>query len=136
MTFTDVAIGIVERGGHVLICRRKQDTRFGGYWEFPGGKCEPAEAPEACLRRELSEEVGLLVEPVHAFPIIEHAYSKGPVRLHPFLCRVISGSPQPLSADELRWVAPHSLFEFEFPPANDPLLAAIVQHLRPAATRG
>jgi mutator protein MutT len=136
MTFTDVAIGIVEVGGRVLICRRKKETRFGGYWEFPGGKCESLEEPPECLRRELSEELGLVVEPLHAFPVIEHAYTKGPVRLHPFLCRVISGSPTALASDELRWVEPDRLFEYQFPPANDPLLARIIEQLRPASTRG
>ena len=130
MTFTDVAIGIVEREGRVLICRRRKDARFGGFWEFPGGKCEASETPSDCLRRELSEEVGLVVEPTHAFTVIEHQYPKGPVRLHPFLCRVVSGAAAPLAADELRWVAPDALSAHRFPPANDPLLAEIVQYLR------
>jgi mutator protein MutT len=135
MTLTDVAIGIVERHGRLLICRRPTDARFGGLWEFPGGKCEPGEAPSACLRRELSEEVGLVVEPVHRFTVIEHHYPKGPVRLHPFLCRIISGTAEALAADQLRWVEPDALFDYQFPPANDPLLAEIVQHLRAAAAR-
>src|SRR5687767_8821183 len=119
MTITDVAVGIVKRDGRVLICRRRKDARFGGFWEFPGGKCEPGETPPDCLRRELFEEVGLVVEPTHAFAVIEHYYPKGPVRLHPFLCRVVSGAAVPLTADELRWVEPEALAAYEFPPAND-----------------
>ena len=130
MTITDVAIGVIERDGRVLICRRRKDARFGGFWEFPGGKCEPGETPSDCLRRELSEEVGLVVDPTHAFTMIEHHYAKGPVRLHPFLCRVLSGAAAPLAADELRWVEPDALATHEFPPANDPLLIEVVQHLR------
>jgi 8-oxo-dGTP diphosphatase len=130
MTIADVAIGIVERDGKVLICRRKKDARFGGFWEFPGGKCEPDETPSDCLRRELLEEVGLMVEPIHAFTVIEHDYPKAAIRLHPFLCRVGSGVAAPLVADELRWVELDALSAHQFPPANDPLLAEIVQYLR------
>jgi 8-oxo-dGTP diphosphatase len=130
MTTADVAIGIVEREGKVLICLRRKDARFGGFWEFPGGKCEPGEMPSNCLRRELSEEVGLVIEPTHAFTMVEHHYPNGPVRLHPFLCRIISGAAAPLAADGLRWVDPDALAAYDFPPANDPLLVEIVQYLR------
>ncbi|MGE5607839.1 MAG: 8-oxo-dGTP diphosphatase MutT [Bacillota bacterium] len=122
MTTLRVAIGVVQVNGRILICRRPITTRLGGYWEFPGGKCEPDESPVDCLRRELQEEVGLIVEPTQALAVIDYHYPNGPIRLYPFLCRVLSGKATALAADELRWVTAKELFDYRFPPANDQLL--------------
>lgn len=118
----DVAIGIVLRDNRVLICRRRKDGHLAGYWEFPGGKCEPGESPADTLHRELREEVGIDVEPTHAFDPLEHHYPEVRVRLHAFVCRHTAGEAKPHAADELLWVTPAELATYRFPEANKPLL--------------
>lgn len=114
----------------VLITRRKTGAVLGGYWELPGGKIEPGESHYACLERELREEVGIDIEPLHSFPPIEHHYEHAHVRLLPFLCRRVRGLPAPLEVDEVRWVRPDELAGYTFPPANEPLIASLVDMLQ------
>ena len=125
-----VAIGIVLREGRVLICRRRKDGHLAGYWEFPGGKCEPGEAPLDALHRELREEVGIGVEPTHAFEPMEHHYPEVRVRLRAFVCRHRTGEAQPHAADELLWVTPAELAGYRFPEANGPLLEQLAAQLQ------
>jgi mutator protein MutT len=119
----DVAIALIVRDGHVLICRRRAGSPLEGYWEFPGGKCHPDESPERCVTREVREEVGLSVTIERALAVIEHDYPHGRVRLHPFVCRVESGQPRRIACDEFRWSSAADLATHRFPPANDRLLA-------------
>src|SRR5688572_29511955 len=74
MKRVDVDIAIIARGGKVPICQRKADNTFGGCWEFPGGKREPGETAEQCLRRELEEELAVRARPIEALDVIEHDY--------------------------------------------------------------
>src|SRR5437762_4675350 len=87
MDFIDAAIAIVVRDGKILVCQRKADDVLGGYWEFPGGKCEDGETLEECLTRELREEIGITVTSPEPLAPIDHAYDHGQVRLHPFICQ-------------------------------------------------
>jgi mutator protein MutT len=123
----EVAIGIVARGGRVLVCRRREDgaDAFAGLWEFPGGKCEPEETPETCVRRELREELGIEVTPTAKLAVIEHQYPTVHVRLHPFVCRLDAGEPSAMSAAEARWVGCDELSGYRFPEANAGLLKAL-----------
>lgn len=125
----DVAIGILIRDGHVLICQRRSRDAFADLWEFPGGKCEPSETPEACLTRELREELTIEAVPGSAFPTIEHDYENLRVRLHPFLCEGFVGDPQPAASGQLKWVEPKALREFPFPAANAGLIEQIIPRL-------
>jgi mutator protein MutT len=130
---TDVVIGVVARAGKVLICQRPDGKSFAGYWEFPGGKREPGETIDQCLRRELREELAIEVAPLHALSPIDHDYSAGPIRLHPWVCAHEAGEPQPLAARRVLWVAPRDLTHYQFPPANDALLAEAIAYLSSAA---
>jgi mutator protein MutT len=123
----EVGIGIIEDGGRVLICRRHDDgaDAFAGYWEFPGGKCEPGESPSECVRREVLEELGVEVTPVMELSVIEHRYPTVHVRLHPFVCRLERGEPRAMSAAEWRWVRSSELAAYRFPEANGGLLAEL-----------
>jgi mutator protein MutT len=123
----EVGIGIIADAGRVLICRRHDDDAdaFGGYWEFPGGKCEPGESPSECVRRELLEELGVVVTPVMPLTMIEHRYPTVHVRLHPFVCRLESGEPCAMSAAQWRWVESSELAAYRFPEANAGLLAEL-----------
>src|SRR5205085_11354747 len=91
----DVAIGLVWRDGRLLIARRPAGVHLGGLWEFPGGKIEPGETPEACILRELREEVGIEAEVNGEREVIFFTYPERSVRLHPLDCRWRAGEPHP-----------------------------------------
>jgi A/G-specific adenine glycosylase len=78
-------------------------------WEFPGGKVEPGESLEACLAREIQEELGVGIRVGAAFGVYRHAYTHFRITLHAFLCELAEGQPQPLSAAVLAWVHPDEL---------------------------
>lgn len=111
----------------ILITRRPDHTVYGGYWELPGGKAEPGEAIEDCVRRELSEEVGVSVEVIRTLPDVIHTYAHATVRLHPRLCRLAPGSPEPrnLHVAEHRWSPLSEIKNHRFPEANAHIIAAL-----------
>ncbi|HEX7010187.1 MAG TPA: (deoxy)nucleoside triphosphate pyrophosphohydrolase [Phycisphaeraceae bacterium] len=129
----DVAIGVLveqdQDGQRVLIAQRPQQGVLGGYWEFPGGKCEPGESAQACLAREFEEELGVKIQVTHPIPTLEHRYDHGHVRIFPFYCQRVTGEPQPLQVSQWRWVRPHELASYAFPPANTPLVQRIMADL-------
>lgn len=111
----------------VLITRRPDDTVFGGSWELPGGKADPGETPEQTVVRELWEEVGVRCEVVGTLGDIRHDYEHARVRLHPRVCRLLPDSPKPaaLHVSEFRWVPLDDLDRYQFPPANDGIVASL-----------
>jgi mutator protein MutT len=111
--------------GRYLIARRKPDTHLGGLWEFPGGKREPGETLEDCLRRELREELGVEVTAPIRFRVVRHEYPEKTVELHFFLCSIHAGRARALGCEDLRWVAPDELTDFEFPPADRTLIEVL-----------
>jgi mutator protein MutT len=129
MKRVDVDIAIITRGGKVLICQRKSDNTFGGCWEFPGGKREPGETAEQCLRRELDEELAVRARPIEALDVIEHDYPAARVRLHPYLCEHTAGEPQLLACQQAIWVDPPALRDYPFPPANEGLIEQAIERL-------
>jgi len=130
MNRTDAAIAIVVRSdGRILICQRKDDDVLGGYWEFPGGKCEDGETLQQCIIRELCEEVCIAARPDVPLTPIEHDYEHGKVRLHPFICHHESGEPQLIECQAARWIEPATLADFKFPPANESLIAEVIEYL-------
>lgn len=120
-----VAAGLIVREGHYLIARRKAGTHLGGLWEFPGGKRERGESLEDCLRRELREELGVDVTPPLHVRVIRHDYQEKTVELHFFRCTISRGEASALDCEEVRWVTPSELSDYEFPPADRPLLEAL-----------
>jgi mutator protein MutT len=128
----DAAIAIVVRRCEqsnqvvVLVAQRKDDDALGGYWEFPGGKCEEGETMEQCLVRELREELDIRATPLRRLPAIEHVYPDVVVRLHPFICRHDDGEPKLLECQAARWIEPALLTTYQFPPANDALIADVI----------
>lgn len=120
-----VAAGLILREGRYLIAQRKAGVHLGGLWEFPGGKCEPGESLEDCLRRELREELGIEITTPVPFHVIRHEYPDKTVELHFFSCSIRAGLAQALDCESFRWVAPEELTKFEFPPADRPLIQAL-----------
>jgi len=120
-----VAAALIVRGGRYLLTRRRADVHLGGLWEFPGGKREPGESLEDCLRRELREELGIEIADPVLFRVVRHDYAEKTVELHFFRCAIRAGRPQPLGCADLRWVAPEELAQFPLPPADRPLVDAL-----------
>ena len=118
----ECAIGIIERNGCVLITQRRRDAHAGGLWEFPGGKRRPGESEAACLRRELREELGVAVRVGVLLTRLRYDYPERRVVLAVYRCRVTGGRPRAFGSAAMRWVARARLAEYEFPPANIPLL--------------
>src|SRR5437588_4850713 len=96
MKVTDVAAALVFRDGKLLITQRHADVHLGGLWEFPGGKREGDETFEACLVREIREELGVEITVGGLFDEVVHAYPEKTVRLKFFVCRLMAGEPRAL----------------------------------------
>ncbi|NJK39362.1 MAG: A/G-specific adenine glycosylase [Oscillatoriales cyanobacterium RM2_1_1] len=109
----------------ILIDKRPEKGLLGGLWEFPGGKVEPGETIEACIRREIQEELGIEVEVGDHLITIDHAYSHFRITLNVHHCRHLRGEPQPLESDEIRWVTLAEIDQFPFPKANEQIIAAL-----------
>lgn len=117
-----VAAAVITRAdGAVLIARRRPGLAHAGLWEFPGGKLEPGEAPEACLARELREELGVEVA------VGAHLATgrDGPIELLGYSASLVAGVPQLSDHDAIAWVAPADLAGFAMPPADLPIAAAV-----------
>jgi len=116
-----VAFALVERQGKYLICQRSAGTHLGGYWEFPGGKREPGESWEACLRRELREELGVALRDVRPFTRLRYRYPGRFISFKVFRCRMI-GSPTALQIQRFQWIGASRLRRFRFPPVDRDLI--------------
>ncbi len=113
--------------GKILIDRRPQKGLLGGLWEFPGGKVEPDETIQACIQREIQEELGIEIAVDDHLITIEHTYSHFHVVLNVYNCRHLSGEPQPIECDEIKWVTAAELDQYPFPNANVKIIEAIRQ---------
>ncbi len=113
--------------GEILIDRRKQSGLLGGLWEFPGGKQEAGETLEACIQREILEELAIAIEVGEHLITIDHAYTHFRVTLNVYHCRLISGEPQAIECDEIRWVTLDEIDKFPFPAANVKIIEALRQ---------
>ena len=125
-----ILINLVFIGGKHLIDQRLEEGLLGGLWEFPGGKQEPGEAIEDCIRRELREELAIEVEVGEELITVDHAYSHKKLRFVVHLCSWTSGEPQPLASQQVRWVDPDRLGDFAFPAANARIIDALLGRLK------
>jgi mutator protein MutT len=122
MPVIDVAAALVFRDGKLLITQRHADADLGGLWEFPGGKREPNETFEACLSRELREELGIEVAVDELVESLTHAYPEKTVHLKFYRCRWKQHEPQPLGCPAFKWVKATELKNYDFPAADARLL--------------
>jgi 8-oxo-dGTP diphosphatase len=122
-----VAAALVDADGRVLVQQRPVGSAMAGLWEFPGGKVEPGETPEAALIRELAEELGIDVEAACLAPA---CFASEPLDgrhllLLLYVCRKWSGIPEPREASALQWLRPAQLYALDMPPADRPLLGLL-----------
>jgi 8-oxo-dGTP diphosphatase len=124
-----VTAAVIERAGRLLVTRRLPGTHLEGYWEFPGGKCDAGESLEACLVRELREE--LAVDAMVGSRILKtsHEYPERRVELHFFNCE-LAGDPVPQMRQEMQWVPRDALASLNLPPADDELVALLTRKKR------
>jgi len=123
------AATLIDVDNRILIQKRPEGTHMAGYWEFPGGKLEDGETPEAALVRELKEELGVITLEKALFPMtfISHAYPAGHVLIPLFGCRNWTGKPQSLEGQEMAWVKPVRLGDYNLLPSNIPVIAPLCQ---------
>lgn len=129
---TVVAAALVDDAGRILLQQRAPGRAMAGLWEFPGGKVEPGELPEAALARELAEELGIRVDPADAEPA---CFASAPVGdrhmlLLLYLCRRWAGVPAALDASALVWLRPEEMRPADIPPADRPLVEMLERLLK------
>jgi len=118
------AVALVDPDGRVLLARRPEGKAMAGLWEFPGGKVEPGETPEAALIRELREELGIDTEESCLAPLTfaSHAYDDFHLLMPLFVCRKWQGTPTPQEGQTLAWARPNRLRDYPMPAADIPLI--------------
>lgn len=118
------AVALIDAEGRVLLARRPEGKSMAGLWEFPGGKVEPGETPEAALIRELHEELGIDTWASCLAPLTfaSHTYDTFHLLMPLFACRKWQGIPHPKEDQALAWVRPERLRDYPMPPADLPLI--------------
>ena len=122
-----VACALVDSDGRVLVAARPSGKSMAGLWEFPGGKVEAGETPEAALIRELKEELSIDVTAACLAPLsfASHAYDDFHLLMPLYVCRKWDGQIAPREGQETQWLRPRDLFDLPMPPADKPLIAAL-----------
>lgn len=120
----EVAAAVIESDGQILICRRREGERFGGFWEFPGGKIEEGESPEEALGREIREELDLDIDVGDRIASFSYGEPPDGFVLIGFFARLKPETPELILKDhaEARWVRPAELDRFDFAPADRPFV--------------
>lgn len=122
----EVAVAVIrDHQNRILIAKRPEHLHQGGLWEFPGGKIEVGESVKEALKREIIEELDVVVMDAAPLISIPHQYSDRMVRLNVCLVSQFSGEPQGLEGQEVRWIAQESLSEYTFPAANRAIVSAL-----------
>lgn len=122
-----VACALVDADRRVLIAQRPEGKAMAGLWEFPGGKVESDETPEAAIIRELEEELGIATRTACLAPLsfASHHYESFHLLMPLFVCRKWQGTPVAREHAALKWVRPQALRDYPMPPADEPLIAAL-----------
>jgi 8-oxo-dGTP diphosphatase len=122
------ACALVDADGRVLLAQRPAGRAMAGLWEFPGGKVEAGERPEQTVIRELTEELGISVTEACLAPLTfaSHGYPDFHLLMPLYVCRRWEGAVTPQEGQELAWVRPNRLREYDMPPADAPLISHLV----------
>ncbi|WP_421725405.1 8-oxo-dGTP diphosphatase MutT [Bauldia sp.] len=126
-----VACALIDADGRVLITQRPAGKPMAGLWEFPGGKIEPGETPEAALLRELKEELDVDTESACLAPLTfaSHAYPDNHLLMPLYVCRKWQGTLRPREGQAMKWVRAQRLRDYPMPPADAPLIAPLIELL-------
>lgn len=127
-----VAAALIDEAGQILVTQRPEGKSLAGLWEFPGGKIEPGETPEAALCRELDEEIGVTVAPEALEPLTfaSHTYDDFHLMMPLYVVRRWRGEPRPIEVADLRFVTPDALSTLEMPAADVPLVESLQAKFR------
>ena len=121
-----VTAALIEDNGRILAARRGPGRHMSGFWEFPGGKQEDGESEEACLLRELHEELGVTGQVNGFFAESIHTYQEISIRMRCYHVRIITGTPQCRDHDRIHWFQPDELLELNWAPADIPLVKQLL----------
>ncbi len=126
-----VAVALIDADDRVLIAQRPEGKALAGLWEFPGGKIDAGERPEAALIRELQEELGIAVKEACLAPLTfaSYAYPEFHLLMPLYVCRRWEGFVQSREGQALKWVRPRELRQYPMPPADEPLIPPLVELL-------
>ncbi len=123
-----VAAALFDADNRVLIAQRPEGKQLAGLWEFPGGKVDPGERPEDSLIRELNEELGIVVKEPCLAPLTfaSYAYPDFHLLMPLYVCRRWEGFVRSREGQALKWVRPRELRDYPMPPADEPLIPALI----------
>jgi 8-oxo-dGTP diphosphatase len=131
MKIVEVAAGVIYNPeGEILIAKRADNQHQGGLWEFPGGKIEQGESAQQALARELYEELAIKVSASEPLVRIAHDYTDKSVVLDVWCVTAFSGEARGVEGQPLAWVSVDQLTDYEFPAANEPIIAAVLERAR------
>ncbi len=128
---TVVAVALIDADGRVLLAQRPAGKAHGGLWEFPGGKIDAGETPEAALIREIKEELGIEIPLRCLAPLTfaSHSYENFHLLMPLYICRNWEGEPEALEGQRLAWVRPDRLRDYPMPAADEPLIPILLDWL-------
>lgn len=126
------AIALIDDAGRVLLAQRPEGKDMAGLWEFPGGKVESGETPEAALVREIEEELKIHIEEKDLQPLTfaSHRYERFHLFMPLFACRKWQGVPHPQEGQQISWATPKEFTLYPMPPADVPLAEHVLRHMK------
>ncbi|BBA79367.1 mutator MutT protein [cyanobacterium endosymbiont of Rhopalodia gibberula] len=127
---------IYNESGQILIDRRLKKGSLGGFWEFPGGKLEPNETVEDCIKREILEEIDIEIGIGEHLITLDHAYTHFKVTLIVHRCRYLTGKPKLIRCEEIRWITLDEINNFSFPKANNKIIELLHNQHKTKKNRG